>query len=178
MTNFFFKQTENIGLVFIILVFILVGCSKRISSSSGNGVDNTQTNEQQTIEQPSPTPVPIITLIPTPTPTTALIPCSISSPCTAKFKWDPNSESDLAGYKFYWGTSSRQYTQIKDVGNYTTTEVTGFTSGIWYFAVTAYNTSGLESSYSNEVVINFDNNNLMSPSSSNHSGLEVTIFNE
>jgi hypothetical protein len=68
-------------------------------------------------------------------------------------EWDPNSEPDLAGYKFYYGTSSENYTNVIDVGNQVTYTVTGLKPGeTYYFAVTAYNTAGLESDYSNEVV--------------------------
>jgi hypothetical protein len=66
--------------------------------------------------------------------------------------WDANSESDLAGYKVYYGTSSRTYTTITNVGKVTTYTVLGLVPGTYYFAVTAYNTSGYESSFSNEVI--------------------------
>lgn len=66
--------------------------------------------------------------------------------------WDPNSESDLAGYKVYFGTTSRTYGAPIILGKVTTYTVTGLTPGVtYYFAVTAYNTAGLESGYSNEV---------------------------
>ncbi|NOZ67856.1 MAG: fibronectin type III domain-containing protein [Deferribacteres bacterium] len=69
--------------------------------------------------------------------------------------------TDLAGYKIYYGRLSGNYTEVKDVGipsceprgdktecSYT---VEGLSSGTWYFAITAYDTSGNESDYSNEV---------------------------
>jgi hypothetical protein len=65
--------------------------------------------------------------------------------------WDANSESDLAGYKIYYGTSSRNYSTVVDVKKVTSYTVTGLGPGTWYFALTAYNTSGAESSFSNEV---------------------------
>src|SRR3989440_5924367 len=65
--------------------------------------------------------------------------------------WDPNSESDVGGYKIYCGPSSRNYTNIIDVGNVTSNRISNLASGSYYFAVTAYNTLGLESDYSNEV---------------------------
>ncbi len=72
--------------------------------------------------------------------------------------WDANTESDLAGYRVYYGTSSRQYGGPIDVGNPTPVGnqvsyiVTNLTPGVqYYFAVTAYNSSGSESGYSNEV---------------------------
>lgn len=37
----------------------------------------------------------------------------------ATLSWDPNSESDLAGYNVYYGTSSRSYVWNANVGNET-----------------------------------------------------------
>ena len=66
--------------------------------------------------------------------------------------WDPNSESDLAGYKIYLGTSSGNYLRNINVGKVTTYTLTGLNAGIVYYATaTAYSTSGQESGYSNEV---------------------------
>ena len=66
--------------------------------------------------------------------------------------WDPNSEGDLAGYKVHYGTASGSYSVHIDVHNVTTYTVTGLSDGqTYYFAVTAYNTSGAESGYSNPV---------------------------
>src|SRR5437773_12292233 len=65
--------------------------------------------------------------------------------------WTANTESNLAGYKVYYGTSSHSYQTSIDVGNQTTYIVTGLLAGqTYYFAVTAYNTSHAESGYSNE----------------------------
>ena len=67
--------------------------------------------------------------------------------------WDPNSEPDLAGYDIYYGTSSGNYQWNIDVGNVTTYTLTGLNMGVtYYIAATAYNTQGLESGFSNEVV--------------------------
>ncbi len=63
--------------------------------------------------------------------------------------------TDLAGYKVYYGTSSRDYTKTIDVGNTTTYQITGLSGGTYYFAVTAYDTSGNESDYSEEVSKSF-----------------------
>src|SRR4051812_31768310 len=66
--------------------------------------------------------------------------------------WDPNSEPDLAGYRFYYGGESGNYTNIVDIKNATTNSVSGLVEGgTYFFAVTAYNTLGLESDFSNEV---------------------------
>ena len=69
--------------------------------------------------------------------------------------WNPNPEPDIAGYKIHYGTSSGSYASHVDVGNHTTSTVSGLQDATkYYFAVTTYNNGGLESSYSAEVVYN------------------------
>ena len=82
---------------------------------------------------------------------------------SATVTWNANSESDLAGYKVYYGTSPRTGTDPKvctlcgyatsvNVGNVTSYVVGNLTSGqTYYFSVTAYDTSGNESAFSAEV---------------------------
>ncbi len=65
--------------------------------------------------------------------------------------WDANTESNLAGYKVYYGTASGVYDTPIVLGNQTTYTITGLPAGTYYIAVTALNSSGLESGYSNEV---------------------------
>jgi len=70
----------------------------------------------------------------------------------ATLAWDPNTESDLAGYRIHYGTVSGSYTVHTDVHNVTTYTVTGLTAGqTYFFAATAYDASGNESGYSNPV---------------------------
>ena len=70
----------------------------------------------------------------------------------ATLTWNPNTESDLAGYKLHYGASSGNYTVHLDVHNVTTYTVTGLTDGqTYYFAATAYDSAGSESGYSNQV---------------------------
>jgi hypothetical protein len=70
----------------------------------------------------------------------------------ATLAWDPNTESDLAGYRIHHGTTSGSYTVHTDVHNVTSYTVTGLTAGqTYYFAATAYDASGNESGYSNPV---------------------------
>lgn len=66
--------------------------------------------------------------------------------------WAANAEPDIAGYKVYCGNSSGSYPYVYDAGNSTSTTLTGMTDGgDYYFAVTAYDTSGNESGYSQEI---------------------------
>ncbi len=77
---------------------------------------------------------------------------SIGSAAQIKLTWDANTDSGTAGYKIYYGTESRNYGTPINVGNANTFTLTGLTNGQTYFIVaTAYNTSGLEGNFSNEV---------------------------
>jgi len=65
--------------------------------------------------------------------------------------WDIGA-TGTAGYMVYCGEAARSYSRGTDVGSVTTIKVDGLLEGITYFcAVTAYDASKLESSYSNEV---------------------------
>ena len=65
--------------------------------------------------------------------------------------WSPNTESDLAGYNVYYGTSSGSYGSPLDVGNVTEYELTGLEEGIrYYVAITVYDTADNESEKSDE----------------------------
>jgi chitinase len=84
---------------------------------------------------------------------------------TVVLQWDPNTDSDLAGYKVYYSTTNVQpftgtgavegasgaITVLKGVNTATISKLDY--SKNWYFAVTAYNTAGLESAYSNVVMV-------------------------
>src|SRR5450432_3100781 len=66
--------------------------------------------------------------------------------------WNPNPEPNIAGYRLYYGTASRIYPGETNAGNSTTVTVSGLSGGtVYYFALTSYNTAGLESAFSNEV---------------------------
>ncbi len=69
----------------------------------------------------------------------------------AILSWNPNADSDLGGYKVYYRTESGSYGTPVTVGNSTTYTVTGLGFGTYYFAVTAFNTAGIESAMSSEV---------------------------
>ena len=64
------------------------------------------------------------------------------------------SVPDLAGYKLYYGSQSGQYQPVILVGLTTTYTVTNVSAGqTYYFAITAYDTTGTESAFSNEVSV-------------------------
>ncbi len=80
-----------------------------------------------------------------------------------KLAWDPNSESDLAGYKVYYGPSIRTgtdpkicvlcgYGKIIPIGKVTTFTISDLANGEGVYAsLTAIDNSGNESAFSNEV---------------------------
>jgi hypothetical protein len=66
--------------------------------------------------------------------------------------WDANTETNLAGYRIYWGKSTRFYTDVRNCGDRTQVTIPLYPSETYYIAVTAYNTEGIESDYSSELV--------------------------
>ena len=70
---------------------------------------------------------------------------------TANLAWDANSEPELAGYRVYYGTASKDYATAVDVGNTTAYTVANIEEGTtYYFAVTAYDIHDNETGFSNE----------------------------
>jgi len=72
--------------------------------------------------------------------------------------WLPPTENtdgspidDLAGYRIRYGRQAGELTELQSIPNpgITSVVVENLASGTWYFAVSAYNSSGVESEYSN-----------------------------
>ena len=71
---------------------------------------------------------------------------------TASLSWDPSTNTSLAGYNVYMGTQPGIYGSPTSAGLNTSYTVGSLTGGkTYYFAVTAVDTAGVESSQSNEV---------------------------
>jgi hypothetical protein len=65
--------------------------------------------------------------------------------------WNPSVNTNVAGYKIYYGAASLTYTNSITVGNVTNTTVTGLADDTTYFfAATTYDSTGAESEFSNE----------------------------
>ena len=70
--------------------------------------------------------------------------------------WDPPTDEtgsslpDLAGYRLRYGTAAGANTTTVDIGTATSCTVSELAPGTYYFTVTAYDSSGNESDYSNE----------------------------
>ena len=74
---------------------------------------------------------------------------------TILVEWDPNTEEDLAGYRVHYGWTAGEYIQVIEAGIETTCqfEAAPATGGTIHIAVTAYDTSGNESGYSDEASV-------------------------
>ena len=97
--------------------------------------------------------VPVtLTVSPAPTPSALTAPTSTSTSTTASLSWSAVTNTDQAGYKVYVGTASGVYGAPITVGNVTSYVLSNLAVGnTYYFVVTDYNTSGIESLPSNEV---------------------------
>jgi hypothetical protein len=83
---------------------------------------------------------------------------SASNTGTATLSWVPPTQNTngtpvttLAGYHIYYGTTASALSQSIVVNGASTTgyEITGLSSGTWYFAVAAVAADGTESAQSN-----------------------------
>jgi hypothetical protein len=73
---------------------------------------------------------------------------SSASAVVVNLAWDPSA--DASGYKIYYGKTSRTYGKPIDVGGATSYPL-DLPMGKWYIALTAYDASGNESDFSDEV---------------------------
>ncbi|HEY3423763.1 MAG TPA: fibronectin type III domain-containing protein [Negativicutes bacterium] len=86
---------------------------------------------------------------------------SISGASAAELvlKWDSpdfytdGTPLDLGGFFIYTRTGSGNYSEKIDVGNFSSYKITGLENGsIYYFSVTAYDSFGIESDFSSELI--------------------------
>jgi len=88
----------------------------------------------------------------------------VATPVLAKdvmFSWDPNTESDLAGYRLHQSDTSGSYTyapgtEVADIPAGTEICTIDVADGTWYWVLIAYDNDGNESGPSNEVSASID----------------------
>jgi hypothetical protein len=80
---------------------------------------------------------------------------ALTAPASTTLSWQPPALNldgtpltDLAGFRVYWGTTQGTYPYSARVATSTHT-VSGLGVGTWYFVVTALNSDGIESAFSN-----------------------------
>ena len=114
--------------------------------------------------------------------TVALFLILFSSPACAlhiTLAWDSNDEPGLAGYIVFYGTQSRYYDYDVDVGNHNSVTISGLAEDVtYYFAVTAYDTEGNESNFSQEIVFPRPSNFSASDTGGGGGGCFVTVASE
>jgi hypothetical protein len=81
-----------------------------------------------------------------------LLASTAASAQTVNLAWDASTDTTVTGYVVKWGTRAGNYTASINVGNRTTWTVNGLVPDQkYYFVVTSYAASGLNSAPSNEV---------------------------
>ncbi len=94
----------------------------------------------------------------------SLLTASVSQARDVTLQWDPSADTSVTGYKIYYnadsasipfsGTGAVQGASPYDAKKVTTTALTGLDPArAYYFAITAYNSTGTESLYSNIVSV-------------------------
>lgn len=84
---------------------------------------------------------------------TLLMAATLACADSVTLQWDRNPEPDIAGYMIYWGLYP-VLGSSQDCGNTNRGTITVVNTNVTRIAVTAYNTSGLESPHSNSVYYN------------------------
>jgi len=75
----------------------------------------------------------------------------VNPPAQVSLAWDRSPDASVISYNMYYGVGSRQYTNKTSIGNVTNSTVFLPARGpMYFFAVTASNSAGLESDFSNE----------------------------
>ena len=71
---------------------------------------------------------------------------------TVNLEWDPNPETNIAGYFVHYGTTSGDYSQSQEVSTSPAATLSGLEPATTYYCVVqAFTTSGLRSPYSSEI---------------------------
>src|SRR5688572_17564711 len=82
----------------------------------------------------------------------ALLASGSSQGANVTLAWDPSQDSVVIGYTVRYGTNSGRYSDFVVVGLSTTATLTGLSEGVsYFFAVSAFTLSGLESDPSEEI---------------------------
>ena len=71
---------------------------------------------------------------------------------TATIAWNPDT-AQVAGYDVHYGLSSGNYTSTLNAGNTTSATLKNLSAQTYYIALTAYNSSNVQSGFSPELVI-------------------------
>lgn len=125
----------------LLVVLCLIGCYGCVSQKAPKRIG------------PPPMPVVIKQLpIVRPDALTPFLRAGVPASPSVKLAWDASPDASVVGYRIYWGGKSGMYTNSASVGNVTTATMAGLeTNATYYFAAVAYDDTGTESLFSNEV---------------------------
>ena len=137
----------------------LAGCGGSDSgvSNAATSSASTGTTTPTTVADPAPTSGSTTSGSTT---STATPPPVSSSNSSIAFSWVPPTENsngspltNLAGYKIHYGTAPEDYSQVVALNNPSLNRyvLDSLPSGTYYFAITAYNSAGVESTLSGEI---------------------------
>jgi hypothetical protein len=134
------------AMVLAVVLGAVAGCGSDGSSSAGGTASGT-------IDRPSSTSDPQTSSA------GAAQDSATNTSGAVTLSWDAPTENsngsalmDLAGYKVHYGSASRDYSDTIEVANpgLTTYVVQNLPAGTYYFAISTYNSMGVESSLSGE----------------------------
>ena len=137
----------------------LAGCGSDESGSSTAATSTTSTgttgsSPQTSADAGTSTSGSSTTSGSTTPPTTSLTGTSVTLGWEAPTQNNNGSPiTDLAGYKIHYGTASADYTKVVAVSNPSLSRyvLDSLESGTYFFAITAYNSKGIESTLSGEI---------------------------
>lgn len=113
--------------------------------SSGNGIRGRRSGSPGARVRPS-SPILLALVL-------ALSVPGWASAGTVSLAWDPVAETDLAGYRVYYGLSPQAMTGVSEVGLATEATVAGLADcTTWYLTVLAFDDTGLESAEQSNLV--------------------------
>ena len=136
----------------------LAGCGGTDSGASG-AATSTATTPPSTVADTAPAGGSTSGSTTPGSGTSTTVPPS-SSNSSVTFSWVAPTENNngspltnLAGYKIHYGTASQDYTQVVALNNPSLNRyvLDSLPSGTYYFAITAYNSAGIESNLSGEI---------------------------
>lgn len=131
---------------------LLTGCNETSANGASAAVAASGPMEQSISSNTAPTrtSTPPSTATSQPASTDKSVDVTWSAPTT---NTNGSALTDLAGYTIHYGKSPGALTQTVKIPNAGASDhvVQGLTGGTWYFAVTAYTNTGLQSGYSTVV---------------------------
>ena len=142
------------------LSLALVGCGDDESGASGSGATTSSTSTTSTTPPQTATDTGSTTTTTGSSTTTAPPTSTTTSSSVVTLGWIAPTQNnngtpitDLAGYKIHYGTASQDYTQVVSITNPSLSRyvLDSLASGTYYFAISSYNSQGLESPLSGEI---------------------------